>query len=283
MRENCPSATAHRVALRRAAHQILDVPKVLDDPLALAILEPDTAAALRLDPERFESGMLSSRLRAFLVARSRCAEDALGAAVARGTLSYVVLGAGLDTFAYRNPHAGLRVFEVDHPATQLWKRQRLAEAGIPIPGSLSFVPVDFERQDLADELRRAGIAAGAPLFFAWLGVTPYLTLDAVMATLRLVTELAAAGSVIVFDYALARSALTLLQRVAFDALAARVAAAGEPWLTTFETAALARALASLGFAEVEDITPELLNARYFEGRADGLRVGGLAHVMRAQL
>jgi methyltransferase (TIGR00027 family) len=281
MRDVGPSVTAQRVALRRAAHQLLDVPLVFDDPLALTLLEPETAAALRNDPGRFEVGPLAPYLRAFMAARSRFAEDALADRVARGLSQYVVLGAGLDTFAYRNPHPSLRVFEVDHPATQEWKRHRLAEAGVPLPPSLAFVAVDFERQTLADTLPAAGLDLGAPTFVAWLGVTVYLTHEAILTTLRFVAQSMAAGSGIVFDYGLARAALSWRQRAVFDRLAARVAAAGEPWLSTFEPAVLARELMDLGFVSVEDVTPDALNARYFAGRTDGLRVGSLAHLMRA--
>jgi methyltransferase (TIGR00027 family) len=111
-------------------------------------------------------------MRAHLVARSRYAEDALATAVNRGVRQYVLLGAGLDTFAYRNPYPGLRVFEIDHPATQQWKRGLLARNGIPIPPSLTSVPVDFEQQSLERELISAGFDRAAPAFFSWLGVVP---------------------------------------------------------------------------------------------------------------
>jgi methyltransferase (TIGR00027 family) len=281
MKDTGPSLTAHRVAIRRAAHQILDVPRVFEDPLAIAMLEPATAAGLCRDPHRYEAGPLAPYLRAFMAARSRFAEEALAAAVARGVRRYVVLGAGLDTFAYRNPYPELRVFELDHPATQAWKRTRLAEAGVPCPASVVFVPIDFERQSLVEAVRDAGLEVEAPAFFSWLGVTPYLTRDAVMTTLRCVAQSFAAGSGIVFDYALERSCLTLLQRAVFDALAARVAAAGEPWLSAFEPASLTQELRGIGFATVDDVTPDALNARYFSNRRDELRVGGLAHLILA--
>src|SRR6202161_3091310 len=146
MQEGKFSRTAQRVAirrgaLRRAAHQLLDQPRVLDDPLALLIIGADAAEQLRSNPK--EHRAFSRAFRAFMAARSRYAEDELARAVALGVTQYVVLGAGLDTFAYRNPHAGLHVFEVDHPATQAWKRVQLQTAEIPIPASLTFVPIDF--------------------------------------------------------------------------------------------------------------------------------------------
>src|SRR5271169_5540690 len=153
------SRTAQRVAIRRAAHQLLDRPRVLDDPLALRIIGSEAAEELRSNPK--EHHAFSRAFRAFMAARSRYAEDELARAVAHGVRQYVVLGAGLDTFAYRNPHPGLRVFEVDHPATQAWKREQLLAAGIAIPFSLTFVPIDFERQTLADGLVQCGFNAGA--------------------------------------------------------------------------------------------------------------------------
>src|SRR5271170_2255196 len=147
MQEGTFSKTAHRVAIRRAAHQLLDQPRVLDDPLALRIIGSEAEAALRSNPR--EDHAFSRAFRAFMAVRSRFAEDELGRAVAHGVRQYVVLGAGLDTFAYRNAYPDLRVYEVDHPATQAWKREQLHAASIPIPQSLTFVPIDFERQTLA--------------------------------------------------------------------------------------------------------------------------------------
>src|SRR5580700_6523867 len=155
MQEGKFSRTAQRVAIRRAAHQLLDEPKVLDDPLALRIIGTEAAAALRSDPK--EDHVFARAFRAFMAARSRYAEDELARAVEVGVTQYVILGAGLDTFAYRNPHPGLRVFEIDHPATQTWKREQLQSAGIAVPVGLTFVPVDFEGQTLADGLGRAGL------------------------------------------------------------------------------------------------------------------------------
>ncbi|HEX3529734.1 MAG TPA: class I SAM-dependent methyltransferase [Thermoanaerobaculia bacterium] len=284
MRENRPSATAHRVALRRAAHQILDHPQVFEDPVALRIVGAESASALQADPQRFEPTPLARYLRAFMAARSRYAEDELALAVQRGARQYVVLGAGLDTFAYRNPFPDhvLRVFEVDHPATQAWKRTRLDEGGISIPRTLTFAPVDFETETLPEGLRQAGFDAGEATFFSWLGVTPYLTHDAILATLRFIAS-RPTGSGVVFDYAISLSLLNPAERWVFDALSRRVASAGEPWQTFFDPSALVGDLKALGFAQVEDLGGEALNARYFQGRTDGLRVGSLAHVMNARL
>ena len=281
---NCPSETALRVALRRAAHQILDDPKVFDDPLALRILGVADRSAQQPCPKWMEETPFLRVLRASLAARSRYAEDELHRSIRRGIRQYVVLGAGLDTFAYRNPYSEdvLRVFEVDHAATQNWKRGRLKEAGIQIPRSLAFSPVDFESGTLESGLRQAGFDAGKCTFFSWLGVTPYLTSSAVITTLRFVTTMPP-GSGIVFDYMILPSLLDPPARLSFDRLAHRVSSAGEPFRTFFDPSSLRERLMAMGFSQIEDIEPEEMNARYFQGRRDNLRVGNLANVMNAQV
>src|SRR3954453_4097871 len=148
MQSGQPSRTALGAAGLRAAHQVLDHAAIFTDPLALRILGPDGDAMVR-DAANDAS---RQRLRWFIAVRSRFAEDALALAQQRGVRQLVILGAGLDTYAYRTPPSDLRIFEVDHPATQAWKRERLAQAGIAVPPALSFVPVDFERQTLSDSL-----------------------------------------------------------------------------------------------------------------------------------
>ena len=234
MNEGRPSRTAQRVAVRRAAHQLLDRPLVFEDPYALKVIGTDAAAATQAKAE----GRISSAFRAFMVVRSRYAEDELANAVARGVRQYVVLGAGLDTFAWRNPFADVRVFEVDFPATQHWKRQRLANVGMGEPASLTFAPVDFESQTLADGLYKAGFRADQPAYFSWLGVTMYLTSEAFDATARFIGGLPAGGGV-TFDYAVERSELGLLERIALDHLARKVAGMGEPFQLFFRPAELA--------------------------------------------
>ena len=284
MREDRPSSTAQRVAMRRAAHQFLDAPKVFDDPIALRIIGEKSALALQADPRQSDATPLSSYLRAFVAVRSRYAEDELALAVQRGVRQYVILGAGLDTFAYRNPYpeAVLRVFEVDHPATQAWKRARLEEIGITPPCNLTFAPVDFETQTLEEGLRGAGYDGDKRTFFSWLGVTEYLTSKVVMATLGFIAS-APVGSGVVFDYMISPSLLTPPQRSRFDALAQRVASAGEPWQAFFDPEGLTRDLRVMGFCSVEDNGPDEINAKYFKNRSDGLRVGSLSHVMIARV
>jgi methyltransferase (TIGR00027 family) len=279
MQEGKFSRTAQRVAIRRAAHQLLDQPRVLDDPLALRIIGVDAAEALRSNPK--ENHTFSRAFRAFMAARSRYAEDELARAVAHGVGQYVALGAGLDTFAYRNPHAGLRVFEVDHPDTQVWKREQLQTAGIAIPPSLTFVPIDFEKQTLADGLGRAGFKRDAAAFFSWLGVTPYLTREACTTTLSFIGKMPA-DSAVVFDFAVDRALLNPGQRQALDALSQRVARYGEPFQLFFDPGKLQDELKSLGFHRTEFLQGKEINARYFSDRKDGLLVrGGIGHLMGA--
>lgn len=277
-----PSATALGAARHRAAHQILDYPRVLDDPYALRMLGPGGEHALR--GELVQRQLAVSRgFRAAIVLRSRFADDAFAAAVRRGVHQHVVLGAGLDTFAWRNPYPEglLRIFEVDHPATQVWKRAQLREMDLGVPGSLSFAPVDFERESLAEGLARAGFRRDRPAFFSWLGVAVYLSEAAVMQTLGFVASLAP-QSEIVFDFSLPASALDERQRLVRAQAAAGVARLGEPWKTFFEPAALGEKLRSIGFAQAQALSPAQANRRYFDGRSDGLQAGS-AHLMAARV
>lgn len=281
MQEGKFSRTARRVAMRRAAHQICDEPKVLDDPLALRILPPETIEELRT--KSGEDNRFSRTMRAFMSMRSRFAEDELASAIELGVRQYVILGAGLDTSAFRPlcANSNLRVFEVDHPATQAWKRERIAAGEIPIPSNLSFVPVDFECQNLADELKNSGFQA-VPTFFSWLGVTPYLTREAFNRTLNFIASLPAPTG-IVLDYAVDAAVLSLFERVALQALAARVAAAGEPFQLFFIPAELDRELRSLGFNAIQNLDRDAMNARYFKNRADGLQIAaGLGRILSAR-
>ena len=277
MKEGQASRTAERVAQRRAAHQVLDPPPVLVDPLAIRIIEPHVAERLRSHPQEFNDSRIAPYLRAAFAVRSRYAEDELARAVEHGITQYVVLGAGFDTFAYRNPFAGLHVFEVDHPATQAVKRQRLSDARIDVPPNLSFVSVDFASQSLRERLN---VDVTKPAFFSWLGVVPYLEMDAIESTLAFIASLPQQTSV-VFDYGVPRESLSFFARIVFDSMAKRVAAAGEPWKTFFTPDDLRRFLQRLGFSSVEDLDAAALNARYFAGRADGLRVGEMGHIAKA--
>lgn len=283
MLEGRPSHTAASTAFRRATHQLLDRPVVLDDPVALKIIDPEARARLEANPRREEGSRRSRtrRLRAFLAVRSRVAEDALARLVGVGLRQYVVLGAGLDTFAYRNPWQGLRVFEVDHPATQAWKRQRLQEGGIALREGVRYVPVDFERSDPGRALAQAGFDADEPAFFSWLGVTIYLDPAATWATLGWVGEVTRSGGGIAFDYTTSPRALGLLDRLRSGLLALKVKRSGEPFRAYFEPSEVVARLSALGFGWVEDLSPADLHRRYFADRADGLTVGRRSHVVTA--
>jgi len=271
MQEARPSRTALRVALRRAAHQVYDAqPLVFADPLAVPILGKEYLP--EMERTRFKLAKPHSiALRAFLVARSRYAEEQLTRAVQHGVMQYVLLGAGLDTFAYRNPHANLHVYEIDHPATQEWKRHLLAESSIAIPESLTYVPVDFEHQLLQEQLAEAGFDAAKPAFFAWLGVVPYLTAEAFRSTLALIAS-SPHGSGLVMDYGQPRNALPLMERLSRDSMSARVASVGEPFQLFFTPEDMQWELRA--FHDIEDIGTDELNARYFADRTDSLRAMG---------
>ncbi len=274
LRAGLPSRTALRVALLRAAHQLLDEPIVLEDPVALPILGAVAEAEMRNDPFQYNDP-ISRGLRALLVVRSRFAEDEVAKAVAAGVDQYVVLGAGLDTFAYRNRHgeAALHIFEVDHPATQQWKRQLLQDAAIPLPGNLTFAPTDFEHGTLAKGLADAGFQADRPACFSWLGVTMYLTEATIMETLGFVASMPK-GSSITFDFRVSSSLLNPIERVVSEVIAQRTAAIGEPLRSEFEPAVLREKVHALGFSEVTTCEPDELNLRYLNRRKDGLRSGG---------
>jgi methyltransferase (TIGR00027 family) len=281
MKDHNPSRTALRVALRRAAHQFMDDPRVLDDPLAVPIVGK-AIEEIQTDPRKFQS-KIAKYFRAFMVARSRYAEDQLARALTRGTEQYLILGAGLDTSAYRGLGAtsGIAVYEVDHPDTQAWKRARLAAAGIAIPEAVTYVAVDFERHTLPEQLAAAGFHGELPTFVSWLGVVPYLTRKTAEETFGYLGKLSE-GSGVVFDYAVAPASLGLMERVAMKTLTQLVARAGEPFKLFFEPVELDEFLSPLGFRRIEQLGSQEINARYFQGRTDGLRVaGGLGRIVAA--
>jgi methyltransferase (TIGR00027 family) len=271
-----PSRTARAAAFHRAAHQVLEHGLIFADPLALRILGEDAETIARAAEER-PSGR---RMRLFIAVRTRFAEDALAAAVERGARQLVVLGAGLDTYAYRGAMRDrLRIFEVDHPATQAWKRQRLAEAAIPLPATLTLAPVDFERETLARGLAAAGFDPAQQTFFTWLGVVPYLTEEAAWSTLGFIASLPN-GAHVVFDYSDPPDTFPPGMRASFDRRAAHVAELGEPWINHFEPENLRTKLMALGFSEVEDLGPPQIASRYFPNRATAAPQRG-GHIVHA--
>jgi methyltransferase (TIGR00027 family) len=273
-----PSLTARGAAVYRAIHQRLEGGSIFRDPYALRILDAETLATL--DEVAANASRRSMRL--FIAARSRFSEDSLAACVGRGVRQLVVLGAGLDTFSLRNPYAGdgVRVFEVDFPATQDWKRERLAQAGLALPSQLTFAPVDFERQSLADGLTRSGFRVDEPAFFQWLGVVPYLTREAISQTLDLIAGIP--ESEVVFDYTEPFESYPAERRGRIMAMAESAAARGEPWLSLFDPAELAKLLRATGFAVVEDLGLSELRDRYYGALKEGTPIGPGGHVVRAQ-
>lgn len=282
MESNKPSSTSEAAALQRALHQSLDDdPKILVDPIAPRIVDYpqgfDVAAAARRPFFR--------EMRSRIVMRSRYAEDCLAEAVAGRAISqYLLLGAGLDTFAFRQPPWArpLRIFEVDHPATQHWKEGRLSSASLVPPANLDFVPVDFESMSLSGALRECGLDLESRTFCSWLGVTHYLTEEAVERTFEFI-RLLPPGSEIVFEFKVAPEALSTSEEER-DAVEVRRASAltGEPTLSRFRPADLEARLRRIGFSQVIALTAEDAQDRYFKDRRDGLAAQiGVYRLMRA--
>ena len=259
------SRTALGVAALRGLHQSIDgEPKILADPVSGQLIGERAlreVAAYLGDPH----SPTMRDLRAHVVLRSRYCEDRLASAVGRGVSQLIVLGAGLDTFAYRQPAWArrLRIYEVDHPASQAQKRQLLSQAGIAIPDNVTFLAIDFEQTSLAQGLQAGGVDSAGKGFFSCLGVVMYLSEAAVDALFALVAQFPA-DSEIVFTY-------QQTDRDTEPAMAQKVADLGEPW--TYETPpdALAHKLNALGFQDLEELAPSDAQARYFSGRTDGLR------------
>jgi methyltransferase (TIGR00027 family) len=277
MQTGQPSQTARGAAAHRAVHQTLEGGVIFTDPFAVDILDDETRARLpdmAADPSH-------RPMRHFIAARSRFSEDTLAACVARGVRQVVILGAGLDTFALRNPHADkdVQIFEVDYPATQAWKRERIAQAGLDVPASLTFVPIDFERQSLSEGLVAAGFRLDRPAYFQWLGVTPYLTREAIVATLDFIAGIA--GSEVVFEYAEPFENLSPAVRANAMTVAARTASLGEPWLSLFDPAEMSALLGERRFAHTEDLSRIEFADRYYGDLKQGVVAGAGPHLVRA--
>ncbi|MFE3193379.1 class I SAM-dependent methyltransferase [Nocardia sp. NPDC059240] len=278
MQNGEPSRTALGAARYRADHQKLDGASIFRDPLAAAVIASTGESADRLLPSDGLDDGARRRMRLFIAARSRYTEDALAEAYRVGVRQAVILGAGLDTFAYRNPHSGLRVFEVDHPDTQAWKRRVLAETGIGIPPSVSYLGVDFEVDTLESALAAGDFNPEQPVFVIWLGVTVYLTRAAIAATLHTIGGLAP-GSELVFDYGVPFPALTPEQQAAADARDRRLAAIGERWISFFTPEEIAVELKQANLEVLEDLGPAATSTRYL-GTPPGPERHG-PHILRA--
>ena len=266
------SRTAVNVTMLRAVHQALDgLPKILDDPIAAALLGDEFDQQVTAYHDRAREPWIME-LRSQVVLRSRFAEDQLAAAVRRGARQCVILGAGFDTFAYRQPAwaRALRIFEVDHHGTQEEKRRRLTRACISQPANLEYIAIDFESTSLRQGLQRSSLDFSTPTFFSCLGVLVYLTRDAVDAIFELVAGFPQ-GSEIAFTFSTPDRARS--------EMADRVSSLGEPWQTHFNPDELVQHLAALGFQETSILKTDEAERALYQGRDDGLhapRRGGIA-------
>lgn len=274
-------------ALMRAAHTRLDRPVLIEDPWGDRLILNEEREAMRA---RAGGGDPDTLLRAHpsygtVIVRARYAEDLLAAAVRRGVRQYVIIGAGMDSFALRRGDSppDLEIFEVDHPSTQQLKSARLQLCGIPAPAGLQLVPADLSETALDDALATSRFCREAPAFFSWLGVTSYLTRADNLATLGAIASCALAGSELVFSY-LDQSMLDSdvtperLQRAR-----AQVASLGEPWVSGFDPNELGSVLRGAGFEMVENLGPEQLAERYCAGRTDGLSPTLGSHLAHARV
>jgi methyltransferase (TIGR00027 family) len=295
--EQRPSSTAIGAAMLRAAHLLLDTaPHILLDKYAMSLAGFPNEATVRGAVDRLHAEFaqrcdpdfaveIARELRVSIVLRNRYAEDELECAEARGVKQYVLLGAGLDSFALRRPAwaESLDIFELDLPATQSWKRQRLEALGLRPPSRLHFVPADLERQSPLEALAGSPFRRDEPAFFSWLGVSSYLSDTAVYATLG---ELAGteSGSAVVFNYGLAESEIDNEGRKVNAVLKASIAARNEPAANSgFLPKALCQRLREVGYADVLDLDAEEADRRYFFGRTDGLRTPSITRLMLAKV
>jgi methyltransferase (TIGR00027 family) len=265
-----PDSTAIRVALWRAIHvQVDPPPHVLEDEIGLRLAAPDNGWRSRPDMDPHGTSLF----RASIVARARFIEDLVVEQAGRGVGQYVILGAGLDTFAQRRPEIAsrLRVFEVDQPGPQAWKRQRLIELGYDVPEWLRFVPVDFETgQSWREGLAAAGFDAGQPAVVASTGVSMYLTRDAIMATLRSIAALAP-GSTLAMTFLLPLELAEPEVRPWLQLAEKGARASGTPFISFFTPTEMLALGREAGFREVRHVSAAALTQLYFEGRTDGLR------------
>jgi len=296
MEANQFSRTALITAYIRAYHAAHDEPKVFDDFMGhrLITVEGQHALQVRLidslqlaEPELARSYFDQTSplpwwvrvIAGAVLSRARYAEDCLEQAIRQGARQYVILGAGMDTFAFRRLDLleQVQVFEVDHPETQAFKRQRLAEAGLKPPWALHFIPADLEKENLATALMRSSYDPKALTFFGWLGVTYYLAPESVFATLRDIADVALTRSSVVFDYLDTGFFAPENPHKSVHAVLDNVRRIGEPMQTGFDPPALATHLSSLGFHLLEDLSPSDIEERYFRDRKDGYHAGNYIH------
>ncbi len=277
MRKRARSKNAEAVAAIRAVHQKYDSPLILDDPLAYQLTSPAWRTVIRAPLLR--SLVFKRFLRVLrpvhgqILARARFAEDQLKLAVRGGVQQYVILGAGLDSFAFRRPPWAkeVRVYELDHPATQMAKRRRLQELGLPIREKLELLPIDFESQSPQDVLTGSGFNPRERSFFSWLGVLVYLTPEAITDTLSSIASVAAPGSELVLDYMLPDVIVDPSELKTMEFVRRMNERRGEPYLTYYEPSSLAEEMSRIGLEVIEDVSPSAQSARYFTGRTDDLK------------
>jgi methyltransferase (TIGR00027 family) len=271
-----PSRTAINSAIWRAMHPLLDdEPKILVDPYARAF------AGFSNDEELINANdkhpLAHIRwMRTQFPLRNRYTEEELVAAMEAGVTQYVILGAGLDSFAYRRGDLMQRldVYEIDHPGSQAWKRARVAELSLEVPERLHYLPVDFEHETLADGLRRSSLRLDEQAFFSMLGVTQYLTQEAVERTLGDLAGAACRGSKLVIEFIAPPKSLAPDEATLVNAIAAGAGKVGEPWLSYFDGADMENILRQQGFSAVKHLGPEEATQRYLQGRTDGSRLPG---------
>jgi methyltransferase (TIGR00027 family) len=281
------SRTAIGTALMRAAHTRLDHPMLIDDPWGdrLVLAEEREAMLARAGAEDLDTVLRTHPSYGTVILRARYAEDVLARAVRRGVRQYVIIGAGMDSFALRRPPfaQNLEIFEVDHPSTQELKTDRLAVCEIPPPPGLHLVAADLSETALDAALARSPFRRDRLAFFSWLGVTTYLTREANLATLAAIASCALAGSELVFSY-LDQSLLDSdREQGPMQRARAQVASLGEPWVSGFDPDQLADGLRGAGLELVENLGPGDLQARYCAGRTDGLNPSPGSHVAHARV
>jgi methyltransferase (TIGR00027 family) len=266
VQDQIASRTALATAYLRAAHQILDAgPLILNDPVALILLGPEAENRIRDAVDRYMTPEAKA-LRSHVVLRSRYAEDRLESSIERGVSQYIIVGAGFDTFAIRQPAwaAHLRIIQVDHPDTQHLKRTKISDAGIAVPGNVVFAGINFEKESLEEGLIRNGVRSDETTFFSWLGVTMYLTEPAIDSTLKCMAK-HPSGSEAVITFRQQPSA----RSSASSQIADFVSEAGEPFMSYFTPENFRAKLLEAGFVKAEFLTPAL-SARYFHGGENSL-------------
>jgi methyltransferase (TIGR00027 family) len=283
MKEEKQSRTAEMAAYSRARHLLYDDPVVFKDPFAIQFLSSRRRRLLKYPLICLFLGKTLYRpyrsSRAQIVGRSRYNEDQLEKAIARGMAQYVIIGAGYDSFALRRRDLSdfIRVFELDHPATQRAKRERLFKLKIELPKNHEFIPVDFEKETVAEALTSSSYSGEAPAFFSWLGTTHYLTRDSVFKTLCSIPSFAAPKSEIVFDYSIPDMLLDSIELKKFNKIRRSVSRVGEPMITCFNPESLIADMEGLGFELIENLSPKEQKARYFANRKDGLLPSGASY------